>query len=210
MLNKTFFIKNQYLSNCDLINKYNLLNIYQKPKLNKIILEFSIKNFIEALYSKENQEKFNETQIKAFLFIYLLIASVPFINNKVKMVKNKEIKETTNYSLKFTYSNDMYIYNFLFYFFIENWTFIAKENKNIFLLENLNFSTQNTNYNSFNLKSILPVYVFSDMEYIINNSNFDLNSKELNLNINYLINAPKKIKNLNSLIKNLPLFWISG
>ena len=126
------------------------------------------------------------------------------------MVKNKEIKETTNYSLKFTYSNDMYIYNFLFYFFIENWTFIAKENKNIFLLENLNFSTQNTNYNSFNLKSILPVYVFSDMEYIINNSNFDLNSKELNLNINYLINAPKKIKNLNSLIKNLPLFWISG
>ena len=126
------------------------------------------------------------------------------------MVKNKEIKETTNYSLKFTYSNDMYIYNFLFYFFIENWTFIVKENKNIFLLENLNFSTQNTNYNSFNLKSILPVYVFSDMEYIINNSNFDLNSKELNLNINYLINAPKKIKNLNSLIKNLPLFWISG
>jgi hypothetical protein len=115
MLNKTFFIKNQYLSNCDLINKYNLLNIYQKPKLNKIILEFSIKNFIEALNSKENQEKFNETQIKAFLFIYLLIAAVPFINNKVKMVKNKEIKETTNYSLKFTYSNDMYIYNFLFF-----------------------------------------------------------------------------------------------
>ena len=126
------------------------------------------------------------------------------------MVKNKEIKETTNYSLKFTYSNDMYIYNFLFYFFIENWIFIAKENKNIFLLENLNFSTQNTKYNLLNFKTILPVYVFSDMEYIINNSNFDLNSKELNLNVNYSIHAPKKIKNLNFLIKNLPLFWIGG
>lgn len=210
MLNKTFFIKNQYLSNCDLINKYNLKNIYQKPKLNKIILEFSLKNFIEALNSKENQEKLNETQIKAFLFIYLLIASVPFINNKVKMIKNKEIKETTNYSLKFIYSKDIYIYNFLFYFFIENWFFIVKENKNIFLLEDLNFSTNNLNHNLLNLKTILPVSVFSDMEYIMSNSNFDLNSKELNININYLINSPKKLKNLNSLIKNLPLFWISG
>ena len=117
MLNQSFFIKNQYLSNCDLINKYNLKNIYQKPKLNKIILDFSLKNFVDSLNIKENQERFNEIQIKSFLFLYLLTGAIPLINNKLIVLKNKEVKENVNYSLKFSYGNDSSIYNFLFFFF---------------------------------------------------------------------------------------------
>ena len=65
-------------------------------------------------------------------------------------------------------------------------------------------------FNLFNLKIVLPTSVFSEIDYIINNSTFDLNPKELNLNINFLISIPQKNKNLNSVLKNLPLFWISG
>jgi len=205
MLNQSFFIKNQYLSNCDLINKYNLKNIYQKPKLNKIILDFSLKNFVDSLNIKENQERFNEIQIKSFLFLYLLTGAIPLINNKLIVLKNKEVKENVNYSLKFSYGNDSSIYNFLFFFFIENWPSIFKENKNIFLVIN-----KEKEFNLFNLKIVLPTSVFSEIDYIINNSTFDLNPKELNLNINFLISIPQKNKNLNSVLKNLPLFWISG
>ena len=136
MLNQSFFIKNQYLSNCDLINKYNLKNIYQKPKLNKIILDFSLKNFVDSLNIKENQERFNEIQIKSFLFLYLLTGAIPLINNKLIVLKNKEVKENVNYSLKFSYGNDSSIYNFLFFFFFENFFFILKKNKNIFFFFN--------------------------------------------------------------------------
>lgn len=205
MLNQSFFIKNQYLSNCDLINKYNLKNIYQKPKLNKIILDFSLKNFVDSLNIKENQERFNEIQIKSFLFLYLLTGAIPLINNKLMVLKNKEVKENVNYSLKFSYGNDSSIYNFLFFFFIENWSSIFKENKNIFSVIN-----KEKEFNLFNLKIVLPTSVFSEIDYIINNSTFDLNPKELNLNINFLISIPQKNKNLNSVLKNLPLFWISG
>jgi hypothetical protein len=205
MLNQSFFIKNQYLSNCDLINKYNLRNIYQKPKLNKIILDFSLKNFIDSLNIKENQERFNEIQIKSFLFLYLLTGAIPLINNKLIVLKNKEAKENVNYSLKFSYGNDSFIYNFLFFFFIENWSSIFKENKNI-----LSVINKKKELNLFNLKIVLPTSVFSEIDYILNNSTFDLNPKELNLNINFLISIPQKNKNLNSVLKNLPLFWISG
>jgi hypothetical protein len=115
MLNQSFFIKNQYLSNCDLINKYNLKNIYQKPKLNKIILDFSLKNFVDSLNIKENQERFNEIQIKSFLFLYLLTGAIPLINNKLIVLKNKEVKENVNYSLKFRLRN---LFNFNSVFFI--------------------------------------------------------------------------------------------
>ena len=134
MLNQSFFIKNQYLSNCDLINKYNLKNIYQKPKLNKIILDFSLKNFVDSLNIKENQERFNEIQIKSFLFLYLLTGAIPLINNKLIVLKNKEVKENVNYSLKFSYGNDSSIYNFLFFFLLKIGRLFSKKIKIFFWL----------------------------------------------------------------------------
>ena len=34
-----------YLSNCDLINKYNLTSVHHIPKLDKINLELNLKDF---------------------------------------------------------------------------------------------------------------------------------------------------------------------
>ena len=33
-------VSTKYLSNCDLINKYNLKNIHNVPRLKKIVLDF--------------------------------------------------------------------------------------------------------------------------------------------------------------------------
>ena len=39
-----------YLSNCDLINKYNFKNINHLPKVKKVSLELDLKEFLIASY----------------------------------------------------------------------------------------------------------------------------------------------------------------
>ena len=38
-----------YLSNCDLINKYNLTSVHHIPKLDRINLELNLKDFLEFM-----------------------------------------------------------------------------------------------------------------------------------------------------------------
>jgi len=38
----------EYLLNSDLINKYNLRNIYKKPKLKKVVIHFPINNLLQS------------------------------------------------------------------------------------------------------------------------------------------------------------------
>ena len=48
MLFPNNFYKDQYLSNYDLITKYNLTSIYDSPKIKSVVLEFSLADFLKG------------------------------------------------------------------------------------------------------------------------------------------------------------------
>ena len=52
MYKKSFASKNSYLSNLDLINKYNLPSVYSVPKLQNITVTLSLNNIINECYFK--------------------------------------------------------------------------------------------------------------------------------------------------------------
>ena len=45
--NKKFnYVLSDYLMNYDLLNKYSLLNLYQRPKIKKIVVYFLLKDLL--------------------------------------------------------------------------------------------------------------------------------------------------------------------
>ena len=198
---------NTYLLDCDLLNKYSIKNINQAPKLKKIILELPLEELIKASESSTGSEVNDDTQIQSFLILYLLSAFIPYIVFK----KSKRLKDSLKkFSVKFVLSEKSDINNFLVTFFVENWfklkvqDFILFKNR----IHNVNSCFITDSKFTFNTK--VPINSFIEIENFLNQSNMGLNSKELFLNINFLIHnpLPYKIENSTFFVKNLPLFWI--
>lgn len=203
---KNNFIKNDYLSYCDQINKYNIKNIHKVTKLKNIVLDFSLNNFIKAAEYNTNEEELL-IKTKAFVFLYLLNTTLPFINsNKLKIIKKQEKDSSAFYSLKIILSNRKDINQFLFTLFIENWqnTFIDDTK----ILENKKFSNKILN-NILLFNCILPANIFFEFNNVLNVIT-GINSKDLFINMSFIFKNPILTKNNKNLIKNLPLFWISG
>jgi len=70
---------NNYLINCDLLNKYNIKNINQTPKLKKIVVELPLEELLKASESSSNSEINDDIQIQSFLILYLLSTFIPYI-----------------------------------------------------------------------------------------------------------------------------------
>ena len=213
MLTKNNFINTQYLSNYDLINKYNLMSIHKIPTIRNIVLEFNLATFLKAFDLNLNKEVTNEVQVKAFLFLYLFSAVLPFINNKKRTVikiKNKNLNDlaSTNYALKMILSNKKEIIALLFTLFIENWSNAIAEEQNFFN-KNMTSSSEYLNSKKILFTSFLPVSIFSETENL-SQMLPGLNTKELDLSINCLIQNPFIVKDYKKFLKNLPLFWING
>jgi len=215
---KNNFVNSQYYSNYDLLNKYNLTSLYNKPKIKKIIIEMSLTEFLNSLDNEQEQGRLNEmgVQIKIFSLFYCWLSVFPFITNcKSNLLKNKQ-KESPSYTiLKTIFSKNEQIDNFLISIFVENWI--------NFINEDIKISSESSNFSSLlkkkggnrghvlsNFKLSLPFSVLFDIDKILSNiSNF--NSKELTFNINIVIFNPKSIiQNKNNILKNLPIFWING
>lgn len=209
MLFQNNFYQDQYLSNYDLITKYNLTTIYNIPKVKNIVLEFSLINFLKAYDFNKLSSNDKEIQIKAFLFFYFLNGSIPFLNSKIiSFIKSSEKTPESNMALKIKISNLNLINQFLFSFFIENWSRFLKEDVKLFA-KSLN---SKTNLSTFNLNLLCPASTFFEAENFLNNTITNINSKEFFLSLNFLIQKPKNLNSIEILpiIKNLPLFWING
>jgi hypothetical protein len=202
-------LNNTYLSNLDLINKYNLRSVYSVPSLKIISLTLSLNNIIEACELKNTVTKDYEIQIKSFLLLYLTFLIIPFLkNNKIKLIKTSEKNLQMNYILKVVLINSVDINEFLFLIFIENW-------QQLLIDENALFK-----------KSSLPslnsdVFIFRTQVYLNNLLSFqsifsmlftNINLKEVPLKISFKIGINKTLnyKDKFKVLKNLPLFWISG
>ena len=58
-----------YLSNCDLINKYNVKSVYQIPKLDKIVLELDLKDLLNSYEISSKDQTDSVAQINLFVYI---------------------------------------------------------------------------------------------------------------------------------------------
>ena len=208
MFSQNNFFQTNYLSKYDLINKYSLTTIYNSPKVDSIILEFSLTNLLNAYDFNKLSVNDKEIQIKAFLFFYLFNGSFPFLNSKkASTIKTSEKSQELNLALKIKISNQNLINQFLFLFFIENWNRFIKEDMNLF-----NNKIINNNSKILNFNITCPGSVFFEMDHFLNTTLININSKEFFISLNFLIKNSKQLTsiNINNLIKNLPLFWING
>jgi hypothetical protein len=206
--NKKFnYIVSDYLINYDLIHKYNLKNIYQRPKIKKIVLYFLLKDLLAA--SNLTKKVTNNIQIKAFFIFYILFSLSSYINiAKTSFNKILQKNADNQYSLKIILSSRQDINNFLLMFFIENYNQFAKENLGILKKENqkcLDFTK-----NQFCYNFSVPGKFFFDLNDFFRQNTKDTNLKNLNIKLSFVFDGVTKTKNINHLIKNISFFWIAS
>ena len=196
-----------YISNCDLINKYNVKSVHQIPKLDKIVLELDMKDLLNSYEISSKDQTDSVAQVKAFLILYIFIGLFPYIKAS-KAVSSSGRLKTTNlqYSLKVVLRRKEEINNFLFSLFVENWQKLSLEDFKLFKNERVKSKAEKT----FVLNSLLPADCFFDISEFLSKSLTGVNSKNLKFRLNFSFNSSIDVKDRNKLVKNLPFFWISG
>jgi len=206
---KLNFFSNDYLSNCDLLNKYNLKSTHEIPKLRKIVLDFNLADLIGASENRDKEQTDSNIQIKASSIFYVLTGLIAYINFNKSLSSIKKLKiSENNYSIKISTTNSNEINHFLLSFFVENWTKLLIKD---FILQRRKkeFSKIDSEKNIV-LSSLVPAEVFFELEMFLNKIVTGINSKNFNIKVNFLFDNPNELKNSQTLIKNLPYFWISG
>jgi hypothetical protein len=196
-----------YISNCDLINKYNIKNIHQIPKLDKIVLELDLKDLLNSYETVVKDQTDSVAQVKAFLILYVFMGMFPFIKASKSISSSGRLKTTNQqYSLKIVLRTKEQLNSFLFSLFVENWQKLSLEDFRLFKNDRIKNAAEKT----FVLNSLVPGGCFFDINEFLSKSLSGLNSKNFKFRLNFSFNNFIDIKNRNNLIKNLPFFWISG
>ena len=202
---------NQYLSDCDLLNKYNLKTLHAIPTLDKIVCEIHLKDFLSASDVSHSDQNNLLSQINSYFLIYILLGCLPYLNcNKNKSALLKAVKKTdTNYSLKISFSTLKDKNTFLTSLFTENWSKLKADNFSLFLEKNTLLNKKIPSNFVFN--TVIPGNSFFEVEDFWGNSGSisPINLKNFKFNINFLIKNAKA-KNKKNVLKNLQFFWISG
>lgn len=186
----------EYLLNCDLINKYSLKNIHKKPKLSKIIVHFSLKNF-----SYTNTTSTLNIQTRAILIFEILFFLFPFVSlNAIKLDKSS-IQKKSEFSLKIVLSNSEQINSFLNYLLIENFDKFEKIQLNL-LNKNIEFLESKKLFYCYNLTFLGKL--FSDCDEFLSSIVKDSKFKELEITSSILT---KNFLNSKNMLKNISLFW---
>ena len=198
-----------YLSSCDLINKYNVTNINKIPKLNEIAVEVSSYDILNSSEIIGKNELDSELQIKSFFILYLIQALIPFISfNNSKKVK----EDGLSYSLKIVLSNEDDIYSFLVKFFVENWNKLLAEDFSFWSKSENNLFNSTLKQKKIVIQRKIPAEAFFEIDSFLDKNSFGIISKNLNLKVKFIFqnNNIKEQNTSINLIKNTPLFWISG
>jgi hypothetical protein len=186
----------EYLLGCDILNKYSLKNIHKKPKLSKIIVHFSLKDF-----SYTNATNDFNTQIRAIIIFEIIFFLFPFISvNAVKLSKGS-IQKKTDFSLKIVLSTQEQINSFLNYLLIENFDRIEKQHMKL-LSRKVDFLEHKKLLSCYNLT--LFGKLFSDCDEFLSSILKDLKFKELEITSSILSNHFLASKNM---LKNTSMFW---
>ncbi len=192
-------ISSIYLSKCDLIHKFAITNINQCPEVDKVILQFSLKNLREN--SSSNIEMNN--QIKGVLMLYILLG----LNSNIKYHSEKNVIDNyTKKNLSSYFSQNIILRNrdsidkFINFLFVEN------DFKSI--ASTVGFKKIKTGESSISLTINVPLSVFNDLNEFCTFSVKDLSPKDLTIQVSFFI---KNIKDLSDkTVLSLVPFWHFG
>ena len=202
---------NQYLSHCDLLNKYNLKTFHDVPTLDKIICEVHLKDFLIASDLSSSDQNNFISQLNSYLLVYILLGFLPYLNcNKNKSALLKSVKNVdTNYSLKLYFSTLEEKNTFLTSLFNESWNKIKIDNFSLFKEKSTLLNKKIRSDFIFN--TILPGNSFFEVEdfWSVAGSMPSINLKNLKFHTHFLIKNAKA-NNKKNVLKNLQFFWISG
>lgn len=185
----TDFGFNNYISKCDLINKYNSLSTSELLKVSNICLTFDI---------HEGKVLDLNKKISTLVYLFSMFGVFPFLtisSTKSKLMREKIIS-SDNLSLNLLFDTPNEINSFLFSLLIENWFLISTENF-LFVEEKQNLD--------HNLYLILSTRFFSAL---ISNWITDLDFLNFKTKIKFKMEHTSPVKF--NILKNFPLFWISG
>lgn len=196
---------NFYISNLDLINKYNLDEKKKIPCLNMVIIEFSLTKFLNNFTQTHKTEFNTEIQIKSILILYLLIFNIPFINyKKLKLEIKKNLKvDKRHFVLKATLNDKILTNEFLIKMFFE------EKGNIVFDLETLK-NRKFKNSKNFIYTTHLTIQNFTEIDILFNRILNNINSNELFFKINFSFFCGNIKTDLKKIIRNLPFFWING
>jgi hypothetical protein len=192
-------ISSVYLSKCDLIHKFAITNINQCPEVDKVILQFSLKNLREN--SSSNIEMNN--QIKGVLMLYILLG----LNSNIKYHSEKNVIDNyTKKNLSSYFSQNIILRNkdsidkFINFLFVEN------DFKS--MASTIGFKKIKTGESSVSLTINIPLSVFNDLNEFCTFSVKDLSPKDLTIQVSFFI---KNIKDLSDkTVLSLVPFWHFG
>ena len=182
-----------YLINCDITNKYSLKNIHNKPKLSKIVVHFSLKDFLFTNNSN--------TQMKAIFIFEIIFFLFPFISINAVQLDKSSIQKRSEFSLKIVLSNSEQINFFLNYLFIENFDKMEKKHLN-FLNKKIEFLESKNLFSCYNL--IFFGRSFSDCDEFLLSIFKDSKFKELEIKSSVLT---KNFLHSKNMLKNTSMFW---
>ena len=183
-----------YLSNCDLINRTLLSNLYRKPRLDKVVLSLSLNESSDYISKK----------IESFLMLYLFKLQKSFLS--LNDSSSEDLPPF--FKLKVTISEEQDLNLFLLSLFIENGTELVVEKS---LDGELNKLEESLKVKNFGLKSHLNAGFFFELNDFLKANFLEPKLNDLSLNIQFFF----KGCNLHNqefsrkLIKTIPLFWIS-
>lgn len=193
------YISSAYLSKCDLLHKLVINNINNCPEIDKISIQFSLKNI------KENASSSTEmnTQIKGILVLYTLLGLNSLIeyHSEKNVIENYTKKSAHSYyTQKITLNKSADIENFLRFLFIEN----DFKNRAQFT----SFKKLKTGCSSVSCNITLPLSAFSDLNEFCSLSVKDFSSKDLSIQLSFFIKNFKESDDSNLLV--LSPFWHFG
>lgn len=189
-----------YLSRCDLANKYVLSNIYKAPKLNKIVFHLSLK---DLLYSSElrNMPGYNSNiKFKGVFIFYILF----FLYPKAKHFMPKsnielKSKEKGDFILECSFLNKNAIDSFLFDLVLENNRFFTFSNNFTKLI-----CSSNNKKVSYNTTVSLDYFKSaSDLFNLVING---ISSYKLKIGLNIIYGNMQDGQNISKQIKNISFF----
>jgi len=191
----------EYLLNSDLINKYNLRNIYKKPKLKKVVIHFPINNLLQSNSFGSN------LQIKSFLIFHVLFFTSSFINfDTIKINKYSNSVVNPEYSLKIVLSSQEDINLLLLNLLVENFSQFEKES--LTTKTSTNFVLKPINTFCHNLS--IPGKFFFDADNFFSSVIKDSNFKELDIKCSFIFENLKGCKNISNAIKNVSPLWVGN
>lgn len=176
-MNTFFYKKNQYILDCDFVNRHTTKSLYKMPCVDKIIISFSISDICDKkIYPA-----------KAFLIFYIIFSYMSFIkthkSNKNGFNDTLLLEKNCDFQIIL---NDKNIINQFLFDFLETKMISQKK---INGLTSISFSSKETKnfFSSFYNKKDPILKIFSG----------------INFNVNFSLNNFSDIKKINSTLKNI-------